>query len=824
MMRFSLRLQITVLWVLVNLVVATLVGYLLYSTSGRLFKENFLASKLSLAVALAGSIDGDVHARFISEEASKDPEYQRYLAFLHRIKTREKFITYLYTLSKDPEKDELHYTVDADIGTADTLWLQTEYFALWFFWKDGRLICGYQEEEHNDGFSVEVRKGVTVPMQMGDEEGVTVVRLGDLELFRIFQRQPLMAATPAGPVDEAHRELLWEPELSGQPAQVTFSFSKAGESLSMPGSAYVDTPENVDRLLGLLREDRDLVEREAERDTYGLSLSAYGIIHNHAGRPAGLVAMDFYQKELDAFEGSLRRTVLLLSAITFAIVLAVSLLVAQYLLVPLHRITAAVHSVSEGRLETRLPIQRRDEFGVLAEGFNSMVESITVNLSRRQAAEAELSRLAYFDQLTGLPNRESFHDRLEECLALAKRSEFEKLRALLFLDLDRFKDVNDNLGHQIGDRVLQEAAKRIRQTLRQSDLVFRQGGDEFTVLLPNLRVETDAALVAEKLVKAFVDPFVVDIHTVHVGLSVGIALYPRDGTTGNELIRAADTALFEAKRDRNNYRYYSQGMQDKAFEKFTMVNNLHQGIAKDQFILHFQPVMDIQERLAGCEALLRWSHPELGTVPPGRFIPLAEETGLIIPLGRLGIRVACRLLKRLDQLRNTSATIAVNLSAKQLRDNSLVADVDAQLAEFQTDPHRLELEITESGLMDEPTAVGRIEELRSRGIRFSIDDFGTGYSSLSRLRSLPIDTLKIDRGFIAGVPGNRQDRDLVQAVITIAHGFGQVVCAEGVETREQLEFLRQAGCDLIQGYLFSPPVPEEAFLEIVRTRPAAPSP
>jgi EAL domain-containing protein (putative c-di-GMP-specific phosphodiesterase class I) len=201
---------------------------------------------------------------------------------------------------------------------------------------------------------------------------------------------------------------------------------------------------------------------------------------------------------------------------------------------------------------------------------------------------------------------------------------------------------------------------------------------------------------------------------------------------------------------------------------------------------------------------------------------LAEETGLIIPLGRLGIRVACRLLKRLDQLGNASAKISVNLSAKQLRDNNLVSDVDAQVAEFRIDARRLELEITESGLMDEPTALDRIEELRSRGIRFSIDDFGTGYSSLSRLRSLPIDTLKIDRTFVAGVPGNRKDKELVQAVITIAHGFGQVVCAEGVESQEQLEFLRGAGCDLVQGYLFSPPVPEEAFLEIVRTRPAAP--
>jgi diguanylate cyclase (GGDEF)-like protein len=394
--------------------------------------------------------------------------------------------------------------------------------------------------------------------------------------------------------------------------------------------------------------------------------------------------------------------------------------------------------------------------------------------------------------------------------------------AVMLIDLDRFKDVNDSLGHQIGDLVLQEAAKRIRQTLRQSDLVFRQGGDEFTVLLTALRGEADAAVVADKLVQTFAEPIVVGPNTLHVGLSVGIALYPRDGTTAEGLVRAADTALFAAKQERSAFRYFALDMHKQAAEKLALVNGLHHGIAADQFVLHFQPIMDMQERLAGCEALLRWSHPELGTVSPGRFIPLAEETGLIIPLGRLGIGVACRLLQRLEATGSGRVKISVNLSTKQLRDRDLVQDVESCMRQFDADPRRLELEITESGLMDEPTALSRIEELRRLGIRFSIDDFGTGYSSLSRLRSLPIDTLKIDRGFVAGIPGSRKDSDLVRAVITIAHGFGLSVCAEGVETRDQLDFLRAAGCDTVQGYLFSPPVPEEAFLEILRSRPLAP--
>ncbi len=821
MARLSLRLKLVLLWVTANLGIAALVGLLVYATSGRLFTRQFLAGKLSLVRTLAASIDGEAHARFNSERALPDPEYQRLLAYLHKVKEREQFLTYLYTLDLDPGTGKLYYAVDADIPDTDILWVESDFFALWLYWRDGRLHVVYEQEEQKAEFQVQVREGVSLPLQVRSEEDLPSLWLGSLELLRVLERQPLAAATPVGVLDQNERERVVTANLAGEEAELVLSFSKAGESMSRPGSPYVDTPENVEMLRRALSEGREFVEPQATRDNYGFSQSAYGIIRRRGGEPAGIVAADFYQNELEAFRGSTLRTVGLVAALTFALALAASLGLAQYLLVPLQRLGAAVRRVGEGVLDERLQARRSDEFGDLARGFNQMLESLQSNLARRQAAEAELSRLAYYDQLTGLPNRKSFQDRLAESLAAARRSEFEKLRGLLFLDLDRFKDVNDTLGHLVGDRVLQEAASRVRQRVRQSDLVFRLGGDEFTVLLTSLRAETDAALVAEKLVKAFADPIVVDANTLHVGLSIGIALYPRDGSTADELVRSADTALFEAKQERSVYRYFAQGMQQKALEKMTMVNGLHQGIAADQFALHFQPVMDMQERLAGCEALLRWSHPQWGSISPVRFIPLAEETGLIIPLGRLGICVACRLLQRLEAMGRSGVRISVNLSAKQLRDRNLVQDVEACLKEFRVDPRRLELEITESGLMDEPTALSRIEELRSGGIRFSIDDFGTGYSSLSRLRSLPIDTLKVDRGFVAGIPGSRKDSDLVRAVITIAHGLGLTVCAEGVETREQLAFLRDIGCDTVQGYLFSPPVPEEAFLQIVRSRPAA---
>jgi diguanylate cyclase (GGDEF)-like protein len=813
MARLTLRLQITLLWTLVNLILASLIGAFTYRTSRELFTEHFLESKLSLAVSLARGIDGDVHARFTDPAAVSDPEYQRYLSYLNRVKVREEFITYLYTVNYDPGRQQLLYAVDADISTADTLWVETEYFAFWCFFEDNRLVIGYGEEEHAEGLDIEVREGVSLPLEARNAAGVPELWVGEQLFARFDQIHPMIAVTPVGVIDAEHTELEWTHSLAGTPTSIWFGFSASGESISVPGSLYVDTDENIAFAINLLAEGRDFVDPQMGPSNYGDSLTAYGIIRNGAGEPAGYVGLDFFQNELYAFNKNLRRSVAMVSAVTFAMVLGVSLLLAQYLLVPLKRVTTAVRRVAAGDLEERLEVSRKDELGELAAGFNHMVESIDRNLLQRVEAEKQLSQLAYFDQLTGLPNRKSFQDRLAEFFAAAQRSEGKDEWSLLFLDLDRFKDVNDTLGHPIGDQLLREAASRIRGLVRQSDLVFRLGGDEFTIILANLHNPTDPALVAQKLIGAFADPFEIESHTLRIGLSIGIALYPQDGSTGDELIRSADTALFEAKRERSSFRYFTQDMQEKAFEKLAMVNNLHRGIEEDQFQLHFQPIMDMEEQLAGGEALLRWHHPELGMIPPGYFIPLAEETGLIAPLGRLGILAACRLLERLEQHGNTNCTIAVNLSPKQIRDSNLVADVDALLEASRIDPGRLELEITESGLMSDPSGLARIQALRDRGIRFSIDDFGTGYSSLARLKTLPIDKLKIDRSFVSKIAEDRRDQQLAQAIITLAHSFDLTVCAEGVETRGQFEFLREAGCNLVQGFLYSRAIPEDEFGE-----------
>ena len=524
--------------------------------------------------------------------------------------------------------------------------------------------------------------------------------------------------------------------------------------------------------------------------------------------------IDFYERELEAFDRVLRIRAMLVTFGVAIVVFAASLLLSQYLIAPLRRLAGAARAVADGRLDTRVDVRRNDEIGDLAGGFNAMVESLDRLVTEERETKRQLATLAYVDQLTDLPNRKAFQDRLRETLARANRQGPDGPQALLLLDLDHFKDINDTLGHEAGDRVLREAAGRIRGAVRDSDLVFRQGGDEFTVLLTLLAADTDAAFVAEKLVQSFRAPIVLDGNPLYVGVSIGIAVHPRDGESADELLRAADTALFEAKRDRNAYRFFNTGMQARAFARLSLVERLHRGIERGEFRLDFQPQHDRDGRLVGCEGLMRWLPADGEPVMPGEFIGVAEETGLIIALGRVAIAGACRLRRTLRERGRPHLVVSVNLSVRQFRDPELLASIDRLHAEHGIEPAGLELEITESGLIDDPSVAALLAELRGRGIRLAIDDFGTGYSSLSRLKTLPIDSLKIDRSFIRELPGSRRDSELVRSVITIAHGFGITACAEGVERQDQMDHLASLGCDSVQGFLFGKAVTEAEFLEL----------
>jgi diguanylate cyclase (GGDEF)-like protein/PAS domain S-box-containing protein len=443
---------------------------------------------------------------------------------------------------------------------------------------------------------------------------------------------------------------------------------------------------------------------------------------------------------------------------------------------------------------------------------------IVQDVTERKEQEARIEHLAYHDALTGLPNRAMLMDRLTQALAQAQRRQVEA--AVVFIDLDRFKLVNDSLGHGAGDALLQEVARRVRGALREDDTVARVGGDEFQVVLPQITGPTDAAHVAEKVMAVLGVPFMLEGQELHVTASLGLSLYPRDGTSGELLLKYADMALYAAKGEgRNAYRFFSPEMNALAHGRLRMENDLRRAIDRDELVLHYQPQLDLATgRVNAIEALLRWRHPDKGLVPPNAFIPMAEESGLVLLLGEWVLNEACRQVAQWHAQGLGPLRVAVNISARQLQRPGLDGAVRQALAASDLPPSCLELEITESSMMLDPLhAQGVLQSLRELGVQLSIDDFGTGYSSLAYLKRLPLDRLKIDRSFIGGIPQDGDDAAIVETIIVMTHKLGLRVIAEGVETAAQRQQLMEQGCDEMQGFLLAKPVPPEELPPLLQS-------
>lgn len=446
-----------------------------------------------------------------------------------------------------------------------------------------------------------------------------------------------------------------------------------------------------------------------------------------------------------------------------------------------------------------------------AAGKITALLGITRDITSHKVAEDRINYLANFDALTGLPNRHKMDEQLDYALKLAKRDN-GKL-AIMFIDIDHFKDINDTLGHQVGDTVLLEFAKRIRNSLRGEDTVSRLGGDEFILMLPG-NDASGAAQVAQNLLQVAAAPYQNGVHDLSVTASIGIALYPEDGSTIEILSRNADTAMYLAKSDgRNAYRFFTPEMQAKAMRNAQVLSALRLALSKNQFEIYYQPQLTIQHsRVIGAEALLRWQHPELGSVSPAEFIPVAENNGLILAIGEWVLRNAMQQLKQWKDQGRTDLVIAVNLSAIQLRHPNLISMLQSIMEETGLPQSSLELELTESMAMHNPQdAVEVIRRLNDIGIGVSIDDFGTGYSSLSYLKRFKAYKLKIDQSFIRDITTDAEDRAIVAAIISMAKSLELQTIAEGVETAEQLAYLREQGCDEVQGYYFSKPLPAAQF-------------
>jgi diguanylate cyclase (GGDEF)-like protein len=814
-MNFSLRAKSVLLGILLDLVLSAGIGFSIYRVSEARFRESFFEQKLDLVRGLARLIDGETHARFTRPGSVNDPEYRRYLHTLNGILQEQSFIRYLYSLNYDAQSGGFLYAVDAGLAESDTVWVECDQFALVLTPDaEGGLQVEYDERTYSSDFDLQVG-GVPVPLSLKPgPEGLQLL-LGDQLLCTVTSLRPLRLMTAAGEISESRR--LAEIELSpaGQAVSLQLSFTKEGESDSMPGTPYVDTPENIARLKKIFEEGKDYVEREIVRDIYGASQSLYGIVRDRDAQPVGVLEMDVYRTGLEKFQRSIALIGFIVAAATFLVVVGVVIAYSEYLLIPIRRIHAAVQHVSNGRLDVEVGSRRRDELGELARGVTGMVRSLAAHQEEQRKDKEKLSQLAFFDTLTGLQNRKSFYERLGESLAQARRHG-GNTRALLFLDLDDFKDVNDSLGHDVGDRVLQVVAGRIRSGVRASDYVFRPGGDEFAVLLTSLSHETDAAVVAEKLIQQVRQPIVMGAQNLYLGLSVGITLFPRDADSLESLVRSADVALFEAKKQGNTYHFFTPQLQAQAEEKMRVIDHLHRGVQAGQFELFYQPIVTASGNVSGGEALLRWNHPEWGRLSPPRFIGLAEETGLIVPLGHWVVQEACRCLEEITAAGLASPFISVNLSVRQLREPSFVQALEELLRGRNFALERLHFEVTESLLLESSETMATIRALKDLGVRLVIDDFGIGYSSLSRLKDMPINGLKLDRSFIAKLAVQKRDREIVRAVIAIAHELKLFVVAEGVERPDQVEFLHSTACDALQGYIYDPPLPAAEFLRLVR--------
>jgi len=452
-------------------------------------------------------------------------------------------------------------------------------------------------------------------------------------------------------------------------------------------------------------------------------------------------------------------------------------------------------------------------------GGNVVLHEGTIeDITDRKLAEQQVQFLAYYDALTGLPNRTLLQDRLAKALAGARRRK-EKV-AVLFLDLDRFKVINDSLGHSLGDVLLEEVAERLRKGARELDTVARLGGDEFVIVLTSVKEVSDAAVAAERIVKGMTDGFVVEGHPLSISCSLGISVFPEHGTNSETLIKNADAAMYCAKENgRNTFRFFTEDMNAQAVERLTLENSLRLALVRKELFLVYQPQIEIATgRITGLEALLRWQHPELGLVPPDKFIRIAENSGLIIPIGEWVLRTACAQARRWQDEGLPALPVAVNVSAVQFRQEDFCEPIRSVLREVRLAPQYLELELTESLLLSSAdVTLSVLQELKAMGLTLAIDDFGTGYSSLSYLKQFPVGKLKIDRSFVRDVAVSPDDAAITTAIISMAKSLNLKVIAEGVEDEAQMSFLRARQCDEIQGYYFSKPLPADACAEKVRS-------
>ena len=489
---------------------------------------------------------------------------------------------------------------------------------------------------------------------------------------------------------------------------------------------------------------------------------------------------------------------------------------------PIKILQDATFSITHGNLDQKIEIDIKNEFGQLADSFNKMNDNLNITtvsrdklvdeVERRRISEKKAEHLAFHDHLTGLPNRHLLMDRINQTIKRARRQ--NKLAALVFIDLDRFKLVNDSFGHAVGDSLIKSVAKRLRENIRNSDTLTRHGGDEFTILIPDLTTVKHITKIIKVIFAVFEAPFNIEGQHLIVTTSIGVSIFPNDGEDAGTLLKNADTAMYYAKDERiNSYRLFTKQMNDFAVARLDLEHRLHKAMKNEEFILFYQPQFDITTgNVIGVEALVRWKEPPKRLIPPDDFIPLAEDTGLIISLGEWILHEACAQNKMWQDKGMKPIIVAVNISTLQFIQKDFISMITSILETTKLDPKYLELELTETVLMEDiDTTLETLHELKRIGIRLSIDDFGTGYSSLVYIKKMPINMLKIAQEFVRDIHVDSSDITITKSIIDMAHNLGLEVIAEGVETKEHLKILTGLNCKKVQGYFLSRPLPSEEF-------------
>lgn len=599
-----------------------------------------------------------------------------------------------------------------------------------------------------------------------------------------------------------------------------FVTSEAGKPLLMPdGRSERALGEYNNALVqALALHDRALQTRLHDEDIYLQGRVLHHDLNLFAVLP---------EKDLLAASRELAIMVASITLLTIVLASALIVYVINHILVhPIQRLGRMAHEVGRSRFDARSGIDSGDEIGELARSFEEMSRNL-------EQSQEQVAYLAYRDSLTGMPNRRMFQEYLKRALAHAHR--YHTQLALLFLDLDNFKQVNDTKGHQAGDRLLQDMAERLTECLRNEDEVSmhkageadeaprdtlaRLGGDEFLILLCDIRNPSDAANVARRIMKRLAAPFNINDNEFFISSSIGISVYPSDGDDVDTLIKNADIAMYHAKeRGRNNYQYFNETMNIAAVERLNMENALRKAIHNCEFVLHYQPKVNMSSgEIMGVEALIRWQRPEMGLIPPMEFIPLAEESGLIVPIGEWVINEATQQMRRWQD-DGIDLCMSINISTVQLNRQNVAEVIKRNIEQNRCRADKLEIELTETSIMDAyERAISMLNEIKSLGVHISMDDFGIGYSSFSYLRNLPLNILKIDRSFVCDITTDQEDATIVSAILAMAHTLDLAVVAEGVETLEQLKFLRQHRCDIVQGFLISRPLPEPELRRLLKT-------